>query len=138
MHQVLTMRVYSYHPQTGAYVGAEEADEDPMNPGQYLIPAHATTKAPPVGGFVCFDEQTGEWRIDETHTREVAMREVAQELSIVGSLIDEQADLVAASLPGADADYLLRLRVYRVKLRELPRRAGFPNVEWPTLPGKEA
>jgi hypothetical protein len=40
------MIVYHYHPDTGDYLNASEADEDPMEPGNWLIPANAT-KLPP-------------------------------------------------------------------------------------------
>lgn len=41
------MKIYHYHPQTGAYLGEGVADADPLQPGQWLLPAHATADAPP-------------------------------------------------------------------------------------------
>lgn len=41
------MNVYHYHPETGEYVGASEADESPREPGVFLIPAYATETPPP-------------------------------------------------------------------------------------------
>lgn len=41
------MRVYHYHEITREYLGSSEAMEDPMEPGRWLIPAWATTIAPP-------------------------------------------------------------------------------------------
>lgn len=41
------MRIHHIHPDTGLYLGSSEADESPMEPGVYLIPANATHIEPP-------------------------------------------------------------------------------------------
>jgi hypothetical protein len=42
------MLVYHYDPDTGAFLNTSSAaDEDPMEPGHWLIPAHATELLPP-------------------------------------------------------------------------------------------
>jgi hypothetical protein len=41
------MQLYHYHPETREYLGESEARPDPLVPGGWLIPAHATTQAPP-------------------------------------------------------------------------------------------
>ena len=41
------MFAYSYHPQTREYLGIENAQQDQKQPGEYLLPAHATFTAPP-------------------------------------------------------------------------------------------
>lgn len=43
-----TKTVYSFHPETREYLGTEVADESPLEPGVWLIPANATETAPPV------------------------------------------------------------------------------------------
>jgi hypothetical protein len=41
------MKIHHYHPETLEYLGEGQADESPLEPGVYLIPAHATPIAPP-------------------------------------------------------------------------------------------
>lgn len=38
---------YHFDPATGRYIGPGEADESPLDPGLYLIPAHAVRDRPP-------------------------------------------------------------------------------------------
>lgn len=52
------MEIYHYHPEYKFYVGSDPADESPLEPGVYLIPAHATDIEPPdcpVGKLAAFN-----------------------------------------------------------------------------------
>lgn len=40
------MKAYTYNT-AGLYVAEIEADESPLEPGVYLLPANSTTKSPP-------------------------------------------------------------------------------------------
>jgi hypothetical protein len=41
------MKIYHYHPDYKTYLGSSDADESPLEPGLFLIPAHATDTEPP-------------------------------------------------------------------------------------------
>lgn len=41
------MKIFHYHPEAGVYLGTGEADESPLEPGVWLVPAHATDVEPP-------------------------------------------------------------------------------------------
>jgi hypothetical protein len=41
------MKIYHYHPDYKTYLGFSYADESPLEPGVFLIPAHATDTEPP-------------------------------------------------------------------------------------------
>jgi hypothetical protein len=41
------MKIFHYHPEAGAFLGEGTADESPLEPGAWLIPAHSTTTTPP-------------------------------------------------------------------------------------------
>lgn len=60
------MEIYNYD-ENGLYVGRSEADESPLEPDTYLIPALSTDKAPPIAkdGFELFWNETA-WEYRET------------------------------------------------------------------------
>ncbi|QJT10220.1 hypothetical protein [Oceanidesulfovibrio marinus] len=41
------MQIYHYDRDTGAYLGPSLADESPLEPGVFILPAHATKIEPP-------------------------------------------------------------------------------------------
>jgi len=54
------MEIYHYSEATQELLGIGLADENPLEPGAYLIPAHATTSPPPVSG----KNEAAVWRGD--------------------------------------------------------------------------
>jgi hypothetical protein len=77
------MDIYHYHPETFEFVGAGKADADPLQAGNWLIPASATTVqpiAPQTGFAVCFDK--GVWGYVEDHRGETWWNADGKEITI--------------------------------------------------------
>lgn len=70
-----TKTVYSYHPVSGEFTGASEAEPSPMSPGEFLIPAYATDIAPPEacreGCALAWSETSKAWSEIPDHRGEV-------------------------------------------------------------------
>ncbi|MDO8771931.1 MAG: hypothetical protein Q7K57_25100 [Burkholderiaceae bacterium] len=59
------MNIYHFHPYTGAYLGQGMADADPLEPGNWLHPAHSTLIAPPAVGAGFFARFVdGAWLVE--------------------------------------------------------------------------
>lgn len=112
--------VYHADPVSGLPVGTSPADASPLEPGEWLVPAHATLDAPPKlpAGFAAV-LQDGEWTSVEDHrgekvwTAEGAFIEIAE----VGPLPDG----ASATMPEAvrlkqEADRLTARRTQRDRL----------------------
>lgn len=65
------MQIYHYHPESGEYMGTGMADPSPLQPGVWLIPAHATQVIPPepVAGKVRWWTGTA-WALEDIHPGE--------------------------------------------------------------------
>lgn len=60
--------IYSAHPVTGEYIGDSVADPDPMDDGNWLIPAHAYLDAPPAPEKNKAPVRVGdEWAVVDDH-----------------------------------------------------------------------
>jgi hypothetical protein len=77
--------VYRFHPETREYLGTDLADESPLEPGVWLVPAHATELMPPdiaPGKVARF--ATGYWVVENRRSpedaRELAYRRLAAHL----------------------------------------------------------
>jgi hypothetical protein len=127
------MLVYNYDPDSREFVDASEADADPLTPGEFLIPAHATTIAPPdAHSFETpfFDLERNAWTLVDVSYRlaDNVLRVVATRLAGIGPLFDAYSDLAAlGELDDDGLDYLQALRLYRARLRQVHQQPGFPQ-----------
>lgn len=75
--------VYAYDGKTKEYIhNAEPAQVDPLEPGNLIVPANATTIAPPEVGekeVVVFDEAACEWQVRADRRGEVYYDTATQE-----------------------------------------------------------
>jgi hypothetical protein len=67
------MIIFHYSPMTGELQSAGQADPNPMEPGNYIIPAFATEIEPPAAeaGYIAVFAN-GEWTVVEDHRGQVA------------------------------------------------------------------
>lgn len=95
------MKVYNYERKTGIYTGISEADPDPMNPDQYLIPAYSTHKKPPeqpAGKVAKFNREASRWTlIDKPVAEEEAVPVLThdQKVAVWQTVVNEYADDMA-------------------------------------------
>jgi len=64
------MQIYHYHPATGEFLGEGVADQSPLEPGAYLVPAHATTTAPPTAMSGKVRVWRGEWAFEDVQAEQ--------------------------------------------------------------------
>lgn len=133
------MNVYQTDTQ-GYFVGVTTADQDPMNPTEWLIPAGCVTVAPtdaPEGSRV---KWTGSAWAMEVIPVEPATKEadpIAKDIIVRGkrdSLLTASDWTQVADAPVDQAAWA----VYRQALRDLPSQAGFPDtITWPPEPTQQ-
>lgn len=67
------MKIYNYDKATGEYINTCDADESPLEPSKYLIPAYATDKQPLQAGqnqVVVFENNN--WTLKDDYRGQMA------------------------------------------------------------------
>jgi len=134
--------VYSFDPNSGAYVGETIANESPLEPGIFHLPAYSTEVEPPASKDKFMRVfSNGEWihkPIDEVAYNEANTEEnIAKNARHHRDVLLFQSDW--SQLPDADLSdaELMAYTQYRKELRNITKQKGWPtNIEWPTKPKK--
>ena len=93
--------IYHYHPHTGEYTGSTQAQMSPLEPDVPLIPAHATTQAPPAAGAhqaAVFDAAANKWQL-VPDWRGVQIYSTADGSEVAAELLQTPADCAATDKP---------------------------------------
>lgn len=114
------MEIYNYHPVTGEYLNASQADESPLEPGTYLIPAHACPDAPPaIGPNEAAIRSNGAWSLVPDYRGTVYYLPDGSKRDITELGIAPPADALSDPPPPSDAerwiDYQTAARAALVK-----------------------
>ena len=94
------MDIWDYDRKTGVLLGRSEADPNPEEPGNWLLPAYATTIRPPIvpeGCVAIFNgglSAVGEWRIElrEAELGGVVLKACAAVSASIKSYIEDRED----------------------------------------------
>ena len=93
--------IYHYHPASGEYTASTQAQMSPLEPDVPLIPAHATTQAPPAAGehqAAVFDAAAQKWQL-VPDWRGVQLYSTADGSEVAAELGQTPADCAATDKP---------------------------------------
>lgn len=79
--EINLQKIYNYHPITLEYISEQFADLDPLDPGRYLIPAHATTIPAPSkikGKILYFNISKQEWQYEDIPEKSYEEKRIAE------------------------------------------------------------
>lgn len=128
---------YSYNEVTGQYTGSDEADESPLEPGVFLLPAYSTATEPPAPqeGFIRTWNGSAWTQVAVPPAPEPVTPEPPTEEEVRA----ERNNMLLASdwtqLEDVPIANRVAWKTYRQALRDLPEQEGFPeDIIWPTKP----
>jgi hypothetical protein len=133
------MNVYNY-TYNGLFTGTEIADPNPVRPGQFLIPANATTIKPP--DFDTSKEVAlwngSAWEIQNIPQPEPEPEPEPQPITWDTVRLQRENSLLASDWVGltdSNPSNKETWLAYRQALRDIPQTFTTPeSVVWPTMP----
>lgn len=138
------MKTYHYHPATRRYIYQDIADESPLEPGVFLLPAHSTFVEPPqdvpIDSYISWNGS--DWEILKIPKELEPIPEEKEPIDPWEELRLQRNQLLMST------DYLFLRdyqdltpeketvwRAYRQALRDLPTNTIDPSTpEWPIKP----
>jgi hypothetical protein len=97
------MKIWNYHPITGELLGVGVADPNPIEEGQWLVPAHATTVAPPAPQAGFAETFIGSsWSTVADHRGETWWPTTQQYNDMPGVVVDFLGDPAARALTNVE------------------------------------
>ena len=137
---------YSFHPETGVFIGVEFAQESPLEPGVFLLPAGATFVEPPQ---VAEGKQAiwggGSWAVEDIPLPPAPEPEpelVLPEPELLTwdtiraqrNFLLSQSDWTQLADAPLSPEQKQAWTVYRQALRDVPSSFATPEeVVWPTV-----
>jgi hypothetical protein len=139
--------IHHYHPETGGFLGSSEADESPLEPGVFLVPAFATLTPPP---FFNSDQQAV-WRNEAWSVEEILQPEPEPEpkpepepepapltwddIRSVRNGVLTQCDWTQLADAPLTTEQRAAWASYRQQIRAVPQTFETPEaVVWPSQP----
>ena len=123
------MKVYNYDPFTRYYMGSEDADENPMRPGDYILPANATFVQPPKfsRGFI------PKWNNTSWELIDLTQFITWDQIRNTRNNFLFQTDWT--QLPDVELKNKDEWKTYRQELRDLTKKYESPrDVKFPIIP----
>lgn len=121
------MKIYNYHPESGEFISESIADESPLEPGVWLIPAHATTLVPlkPKTGYAVIFANGG-WNYEEDHRGEIWWDEFGNPIQIreLGKPIDTLTNVEPATSSISDLTSEEKLASIGLTIDDLKKLLG--------------
>jgi hypothetical protein len=132
---------YSFHPETGVFIGIDLAQESPLEPGVFLLPARATFVEPPQ----VTEGKQAVWKGDAWEVQDIPVPEPIPEpepepltwdiIRAERNFLLSQSDWTQLADAPLNPEQKQDWTVYRQALRDVPSSASSPEeVVWPTAP----
>lgn len=136
--------VYSYDPETKQYVGTAIAFEDPMEEGNYLVPANATDVEPQFepyqeGYYLAWNGSEWTWKpfpIEEVPVPPaLTNEELAQAARVKRNILLAESDWTQLNDCVLSKEVIAGWKQYRADLRNISKQVLFPtDIDWPVKP----